>query len=156
MNAPYGYCPECGAPGKQRQRSLNGTDECLNGHQYPSSKAIKRDQKSSVPAWDSVKDDFSKELAKTALKHMFFGVQEIPVLNCNACFERNAGELMCKGVPFAVTYYDSGNQRKFSLWSDGGVDVYEMARCFGGAGNSKEATFSVPLNKNRDFIWKNT
>lgn len=32
----YGYCPICGAPGKSRERRLNGNDICENGHAYPS------------------------------------------------------------------------------------------------------------------------
>lgn len=39
MIAPYGYCPECGALGKRRQRRPNGDDTCMNGHTYPSASA---------------------------------------------------------------------------------------------------------------------
>lgn len=39
-NAPYGYCPDCGAPGVTRERRLNGNDYCENGHPYPSSSAL--------------------------------------------------------------------------------------------------------------------
>lgn len=38
-DAPYGYCPICGAPGCTRERRLNGNDECTNGHSYPSAKS---------------------------------------------------------------------------------------------------------------------
>lgn len=34
--APYGYCPECSAPGVMRERRPNGDDKCSNGHRYPS------------------------------------------------------------------------------------------------------------------------
>jgi hypothetical protein len=34
--APYGYCPICAAPGKERERRANGDDRCENGHTYPS------------------------------------------------------------------------------------------------------------------------
>jgi hypothetical protein len=37
--AVYGYCPECGEKGVQRERRPNGNDKCANGHTYPSSKA---------------------------------------------------------------------------------------------------------------------
>ncbi len=40
MSAPYGYCPICGAPGVQRERRINGDDECANGHKYPSRSAL--------------------------------------------------------------------------------------------------------------------
>lgn len=32
----YGYCPVCMAPGKTRERRINGNDTCENGHVYPS------------------------------------------------------------------------------------------------------------------------
>ena len=37
--APYGYCPECGKPGKSRERRPNGNDRCPDGHCYPSAAA---------------------------------------------------------------------------------------------------------------------
>lgn len=37
--APYGYCPECGAPGVMRERRPDGDDKCSNGHRYPSRSA---------------------------------------------------------------------------------------------------------------------
>jgi len=43
--APYGYCPECGAPGVMRERRPNGDDSCSNGHRYPS-----RTARASLPA----------------------------------------------------------------------------------------------------------
>jgi hypothetical protein len=38
--APYGYCPVCGAAGKMRERRPNGNDVCSAGHSYPSSSAL--------------------------------------------------------------------------------------------------------------------
>lgn len=38
--APYGYCPKCRAPGKNRERRPNGNDTCMNNHVYPSSSAM--------------------------------------------------------------------------------------------------------------------
>lgn len=32
----YGYCPECGRPGVQRERRPEGNDQCEAGHTYPS------------------------------------------------------------------------------------------------------------------------
>lgn len=37
----YGFCPICGAEGKQRERRVNGDDICRNGHKYPSAKSLK-------------------------------------------------------------------------------------------------------------------
>lgn len=36
----YGYCPECGAAGVERERRPNGNDKCENGHVYPSASAV--------------------------------------------------------------------------------------------------------------------
>lgn len=41
MNAPYGYCPHCFAPGESRERRPGGNDRCHDGHTYPSSSAIR-------------------------------------------------------------------------------------------------------------------
>ncbi len=38
--APYGYCPWCGAMGETRERRPNGDDHCVNGHSYPSRDAL--------------------------------------------------------------------------------------------------------------------
>jgi len=38
--ADYGFCPECGVRGYYRERRPNGNDKCLNGHTYPSAKAV--------------------------------------------------------------------------------------------------------------------
>ena len=36
----YGFCPVCTKPGQVRERRINGNDTCVNGHVYPSAKAI--------------------------------------------------------------------------------------------------------------------
>ena len=36
---PYGFCPQCRAPGANRERRINGNDVCANGHIYPSKNA---------------------------------------------------------------------------------------------------------------------
>jgi len=36
----YGKCPKCGGEGISRERGLNGSDECENGHKYKSADAI--------------------------------------------------------------------------------------------------------------------
>lgn len=35
----YGYCPECGMPGVERERRPDGNDRCSRGHVYPSRNA---------------------------------------------------------------------------------------------------------------------
>lgn len=36
----YGQCPVCGSPGETRERRPGGNDRCINGHEYPSAKAV--------------------------------------------------------------------------------------------------------------------
>jgi hypothetical protein len=36
----YGVCPHCGGSCRLRERRLNGSDTCVNGHVYPSSAAV--------------------------------------------------------------------------------------------------------------------
>jgi len=40
ITAPYGYCPVCEAPGRDRERRPNGNDTCYKGHTYPSLSAL--------------------------------------------------------------------------------------------------------------------
>lgn len=43
----YGFCPQCGAPGKMRERRPNGDDVCERGHKYPSRTALRFDIESA-------------------------------------------------------------------------------------------------------------
>lgn len=36
----YGHCPQCGAPGRWRERRPGGNDCCGNHHCYPSADAV--------------------------------------------------------------------------------------------------------------------
>lgn len=37
----FGYCPQCGAPGVQREnRGMTTYDRCKNGHNYPATAAV--------------------------------------------------------------------------------------------------------------------
>jgi nanoRNase/pAp phosphatase (c-di-AMP/oligoRNAs hydrolase) len=47
-----------------------------------------------------------------------------------------------------VTYYDTEDNRKYSLRSvEGGVDVSEVAALFGGGGHKHAAGFKIPLDR---------
>ena len=43
MELSYGRCPVCNAPGKMRERRINGNDVCENNHTYPSVTSIHED-----------------------------------------------------------------------------------------------------------------
>jgi hypothetical protein len=55
--AVYGYCPECGAKGVQRERRPNGNDKCANGHTYPSSKATTPPQRTWIGLTEQQRND---------------------------------------------------------------------------------------------------
>lgn len=73
---------------------------------------------------------------------------EVPVLNCNYMFASDAGNIMANGEPFSATYYDTQENRKYSLRSskDGGIDVSAIAAKFGGGGHKNAAGFKLPLS----------
>lgn len=48
-------------------------------------------------------------------------------------------------VPVAMAYYDDDRKRKFSIRSDGSIDVAAIARRYGGNGHDRAAGFSVEL-----------
>lgn len=76
----YGYCPKCGAPGKLRERRLNGDDICENQHRYPSASAL------SVPVVEQGKTeaeiiasmfgfDLSLDSLTSCLSRLFCGLR---------------------------------------------------------------------------------
>ncbi|EGR0763344.1 phosphohydrolase [Vibrio parahaemolyticus] len=74
---------------------------------------------------------------------------DVPVLNCNYMFASDAGHELAKGEAFSATYYDTEENRKYSLRSseDGGIDVSEIAAKFGGGGHRHAAGFKIPLSQ---------
>jgi hypothetical protein len=55
--APYGYCPKCGAKGAKRERRPNGNDVCEKGCEYPSKDALKEPKESEDDEEDDEEDD---------------------------------------------------------------------------------------------------
>jgi len=58
--APYGYCPECGAKGISRERRIDGYDICANRHKYKSKHATE-DPTSRPYLQDPCQNAFHKE-----------------------------------------------------------------------------------------------
>lgn len=76
---------------------------------------------------------------------MWIGEHEVPTANVPGFFASDAGHLLDEGVPFAATYYDTAEQRHFSLRSrPDGADVSVIAGKFGGGGHKHAAGFTVP------------
>lgn len=82
-------------------------------------------------------------------RNMIIGGFSVPVCNANGAFASDLGEAMYDGVfkncPFVATYYDTKEQRCFSLRSRRGhgmlVDV--IAQQYGGNGHPHAAGFKV-------------
>ena len=71
---------------------------------------------------------------------------EVPLVNMPRTLTSEALEILSKGQPFAVSYFDSAGFREFSLRSTSdGLDLLPIAKQFdGGRGHSKAAGFRVP------------
>lgn len=67
----------------------------------------------------------------------------VPIVNTTYQHSELIGEL-AKDQPFAVGYFDIENRRVFSLRSrEGGIDVSEVAKEFGGGGHQNAAGFEI-------------
>lgn len=73
---------------------------------------------------------------------------DVPAVNCPYMFASDVGNKLATNEPFSVTYYDSEDNRKYSLRSvEGGIDVSEVAALFGGGGHKHAAGFKIPLDR---------
>jgi oligoribonuclease NrnB/cAMP/cGMP phosphodiesterase (DHH superfamily) len=70
----------------------------------------------------------------------------VPAVNANYMFASEVGNRLCENtVTFSATYHDTDKGRAFSLRScEGGMDVSEIAKQFGGGGHKHAAGFTVP------------
>lgn len=99
------------------------------------------------------------ELVAKLKRHMVIGGQLVPVANLPYTLTSDAGHLMCRPEPglapppFAACYWDTPDGRVFSLRSDdqqGGADVSEIAKAYGGGGHKNAAGFRMPLGWDGD------
>lgn len=90
------------------------------------------------------------ELLKQTKRMMTIGGVTVPVANLPYTFASDAGAALAReyvdGSYFAATYYDTADQRCFSLRStvDVGMDVSAIAKEYGGGGHKHAAGFKVP------------
>lgn len=69
----------------------------------------------------------------------------VPVCNAPHTMASDIGHILGKDQPYAATYQDTADCRKFSLRSaPDGADVSQIAQRFGGGGHKNAAGFSVP------------
>lgn len=82
-------------------------------------------------------------------RRMTIGGYEVPVANLPHFLASEAGNILCKGEPFAATYFDTADgHRSFSLRSDkddpSAIDVSAVASSFGGGGHKNASGFRAP------------
>lgn len=93
-----------------------------------------------------------KELIDVTTRFMKIGEKNpelVPVANLPYTMASDGGHLLCtiyQDTSFAATYYDKIGGRVFSLRSlaEGGRDVSEVAKEYGGGGHKNSAGFTVP------------
>lgn len=69
---------------------------------------------------------------------------KIKAVNCPLYQSEIAGKLAEMGL-FGTVYYDSGNQRVYSLRSRSDLDVSEIATKYGGGGHKNASGFHTPI-----------
>lgn len=92
------------------------------------------------------------DLIDTTQRTFLFGQLRIPVANVPYMFASDvAGQMAC-GHPFAATYFDSRDGRKWSLRSDqNGANVSRIAEAMGGGGHIHAAGFFQTREEAIDF-----
>lgn len=87
------------------------------------------------------------ELVNVCKRRLRIGGHEVWAASLPYTLTSDAGHLMAApGEPFAACYWDTAEGRVFSLRSrDGGQDVSEVAKGYGGGGHKNAAGFRVPL-----------
>lgn len=85
------------------------------------------------------------ELVNVCKRRMVIGGHNVPVASLPYTLVSDAAHLMAQDEPFAACYWDTANGRTFGLRStDGGLDVSEIAKQYGGGGHLRAAGFTVP------------
>lgn len=96
-----------------------------------------------------------RELANALKRRMTIGGHEVWAASLPYTLTSDAGHLLCEPYddglngsvipPFAACYWDTPEGRVFSLRSrDGGADVSEIAKQYGGGGHRNAAGFRLP------------
>lgn len=90
-------------------------------------------------------DKAMRDAVSASRRTMAIGGRTVPVANVPPGMASEAGHFLCQGHPFAATYYDTRDSRKFSLRStENGLDVRRIAEQYGGGGHRNAAGFSAP------------
>lgn len=93
------------------------------------------------------------ELVGVSRRMLKIGGHVVPAANLPYTLTSDAGNLMAEGHPFAACYMDTPKGRVFSLRSrEGGADVSEIAKQYGGGGHKNAAGFTIPFERLPEFI----
>jgi oligoribonuclease NrnB/cAMP/cGMP phosphodiesterase (DHH superfamily) len=89
-----------------------------------------------------------RDLVMQTRQRGIIGEYDVPVANVPGMYASDAGNIMSQFEPFAATYYDTAEGRKFSLRSqkDKGLDVAAICQQYGGGGHKNAAGFFVKWN----------
>ncbi len=96
------------------------------------------------------------ELLGVTVRHMKIGGHIVPVANLPYTMGSDACDLMCTknpAIPFSAYYYDTEGGRVFGMRSiEGGRDVSEVAKLYGGGGHKHAAGFRVSYADAAQFL----
>lgn len=93
------------------------------------------------------------QVVKSTLRQMTIGGHSVPVVNAPFFMASELGNELSQGVPFAASYFDGPDGRKFSLRSrSDGTDVSEIAKLYGGGGHKNAAGFERPIGWEGDNV----
>lgn len=85
-----------------------------------------------------------RELLKVTTRRFIIGGYNVPVANLPYTLTSDAGHILAENEHFAACYWDTPEGRTFSLRSvDGGLDVSDIAKQYGGGGHVHAAGFRV-------------
>lgn len=93
------------------------------------------------------------ELLPAVTRPMIIDGHQVNVANLPYIFTSDAALMLAKDKAFGACYWDTPTGRSFSLRSEteGGADVSEIARKFGGGGHKHAAGFRVSFAQAREF-----
>jgi hypothetical protein len=96
-------------------------------------------------AIDKAKSKMMRDLIAASRRDMVIGGRVVPVANLPFVMASEGGHLMARDEDFAATYFDQKDgSRKFSLRSQGAINVGEIAEAYGGGGHPRAAGFTMP------------
>lgn len=98
---------------------------------------------------------FNKDLAdllQTTKRRMKIAHHVVWVANVPYMYASQGGNILSMNEPFAATYFDTPQGRRFSLRSQkNALDVSEIARMYGGGGHTHAAGFTLPYERLQEF-----